>query len=68
MVDIGLVVTYICMFFLVFFLRRVHISEATLNCLNGAYDVEPGNGSDRDSHLKMLNIKTFLITRTTPLR
>jgi len=48
--------------------RRVHISEATLKCLNDAYEVEPGNGGSRDNHLKMLNVKTFLIKRTEPLR
>ncbi|XP_053697549.1 adenylyl cyclase 78C [Sabethes cyaneus] len=47
---------------------RVHISEATLNCLNDTYEVEPGNGAVRDSHLKMMNIKTYLIKRTEPLR
>ncbi|XP_061392005.1 adenylyl cyclase 78C [Musca vetustissima] len=47
---------------------RVHISEATLKCLNDAYEVEPGNGGSRDNHLKMLNIKTYLIKRTEPLR
>lgn len=47
---------------------RVHISEATLKCLNDAYEVEPGDGGSRDSHLKMLNIKTYLIKRTEPLR
>lgn len=47
---------------------RVHISEATLKCLNNAYETEPGDGGSRDSHLKMLNIKTFLIKRTEPLR
>ncbi|XP_058823589.1 adenylyl cyclase 78C [Topomyia yanbarensis] len=47
---------------------RVHISEATLNCLNETYEVEPGNGAGRDSHLKMMNIKTYLIKRTEPLR
>lgn len=47
---------------------RVHISEATLKCLNGAYEVEPGDGGSRDNHLKMLNIKTYLIKRTEPLR
>uniref|UniRef100_A0A182QB28 adenylate cyclase n=1 Tax=Anopheles farauti TaxID=69004 RepID=A0A182QB28_9DIPT len=47
---------------------RVHISEATLRCLNDTYEVEPGNGGSRDSHLKMMNIKTFLIKRTEPLR
>ncbi|XP_053671800.1 adenylyl cyclase 78C [Anopheles nili] len=47
---------------------RVHISEATLRCLNDTYEVEPGNGGSRDSHLKMMNIKTYLIKRTEPLR
>jgi adenylate cyclase 8 len=47
---------------------RVHISEATLKCLNGAYEVEPGDGESRDNHLKMMNVKTFLIKRTEPLR
>nr|NP_001262139.1 adenylyl cyclase 78C, isoform F [Drosophila melanogaster]AGB94832.1 adenylyl cyclase 78C, isoform F [Drosophila melanogaster] len=47
---------------------RVHISEATLKCLNDAYEVEPGNGGCRDNHLKMLNVKTYLIKRTEPLR
>ncbi|XP_050335698.1 adenylyl cyclase 78C isoform X3 [Bactrocera neohumeralis] len=47
---------------------RVHISEATLKCLNEAYEVEPGNGGSRDNHLKMMNIKTYLIKRTEPLR
>lgn len=47
---------------------RVHISEATLKCLNNAYETEPGDGGSRDNHLKMLNIKTYLIKRTEPLR
>lgn len=51
-----------------FLRRRVHISHATYNCLNGAYEVEAGDGGSRDSHLKMMNIKTYLIKRTEPLR
>ncbi|XP_037049946.1 adenylyl cyclase 78C isoform X2 [Bradysia coprophila] len=47
---------------------RVHISEATLKCLNDTYEVEPGDGGSRDNHLKMMNIQTFLIKRTEPLR
>lgn len=47
---------------------RVHISEATLKCLNDTYEVEPGDGGSRDNHLKMMNIKTYLIKRTEPLR
>lgn len=30
--------------------------------------MEPGDGESRDNHLKMLNIKTYLIKRTEPLR
>lgn len=33
--------------------RRVHISKATLDCLNGAYEVEPGEGDTRDAYLKV---------------
>lgn len=51
-----------------FLIGRVHISESTLKCLNDSYEVEPGDGGSRDSHLKMLNIKTYLIKRTEPLR
>ena len=50
------------------FLSRVHISEATLSFLNETYEVEPGHGGSRDNHLKMMNIKTYLIKRTEPLR
>ncbi len=46
----------------------MHISEATFKCLNNAYEVEPGDGESRDNHLKMMNIKTYLIKRTEPLR
>ncbi|XP_055845883.1 adenylyl cyclase 78C isoform X2 [Episyrphus balteatus] len=47
---------------------RVHISEATLKCLNDTYEVEPGDGGSRDNHLKHLNVNTYLIKRTEPLR
>ena len=33
--------------------RRVHISKATLDCLNGAYEVEAGEGDTRDAYLKV---------------
>lgn len=46
----------------------MHISQATLNCLNDAYEVEPGNGGSRDNHLNKLNVTTYLIKRTEPLR
>ena len=40
---------------------RVHISESTLQSLNGAYDVEPGNGIERDDYLKKNHVTTYLI-------
>lgn len=40
---------------------RVHITEATLKHLNNAYEVEEGNGHLRDTYLKELNIKTYLV-------
>lgn len=42
--------------------------DSTLKCLNEIYEVEEGNGGQRDNHLKMANIKTYLIKRTEPLR
>lgn len=46
---------------LLFMTRRVHITEATLNHLNKAYEVEEGNGPLRDPYLKELNVKTYLV-------
>ena len=45
----------------IFFSRRVHISRASLESLNDAFDVEPGSGGDRDQFLADNNIETFLI-------
>ena len=43
------------------FRRKVHITETTLACLNGDYEVEPGHGHERNSFLKTHNIETFFI-------
>uniref|UniRef100_A0A8C6SWK6 Adenylate cyclase type 5 n=1 Tax=Neogobius melanostomus TaxID=47308 RepID=A0A8C6SWK6_9GOBI len=40
---------------------RIHITKATLNYLNGDYDVEPGTGGERNAYLKKHSIETFLI-------
>ncbi|EPQ16466.1 Adenylate cyclase type 7 [Myotis brandtii] len=39
---------------------RVHITEATLNHLDKAYEVEDGHGQQRDPYLKEMNIQTYL--------
>ena len=46
---------------MIVFFRRIHITEETLQFLEGDYEVEEGNGGDRNSYLKEHNIKTFLI-------
>ncbi|KAK4879136.1 hypothetical protein RN001_007282, partial [Aquatica leii] len=40
---------------------RIHITKETLLCLDGDYEVEAGNGGDRNSYLKDHNIDTYLI-------
>ncbi|XP_069786705.1 adenylate cyclase type 8-like isoform X2 [Narcine bancroftii] len=40
---------------------RVHISETTLNCLEGDYETEEGFGHQRSSFLAQYNIRTFFI-------
>nr|XP_046219182.1 adenylate cyclase type 5 isoform X3 [Oncorhynchus gorbuscha] len=42
-------------------ISRIHITKATLNYLNGDYDVEPGSGGERNVYLKRHNIETYLI-------
>lgn len=41
--------------------RRIHISRATLDCLEGSYKTEDGHGRDRNEFLLKYNIDTFLI-------
>jgi hypothetical protein len=48
--------------------RRVHISADTLECLNDAYEVEPGRGTERDNYLKDREVVTYLIKQLEPLR
>ncbi|XP_047639193.1 adenylate cyclase type 8 isoform X3 [Phacochoerus africanus] len=40
---------------------RIHISKATLDCLNGDYSVEEGHGKERNEFLRKHNIETYLI-------
>uniref|UniRef100_A0AAY4AJU5 Adenylate cyclase type 3 n=1 Tax=Denticeps clupeoides TaxID=299321 RepID=A0AAY4AJU5_9TELE len=40
---------------------RVHISQSTMECLHGEFDVEPGNGGDRCEYLKERGIETYLV-------
>ncbi|XP_027886474.1 adenylate cyclase type 3 isoform X2 [Xiphophorus couchianus] len=41
---------------------RVHISQSTMECLHGEFDVEPGNGGDRCDYLRERGIETYLVT------
>lgn len=40
---------------------RIHISRATLDCLEGSYETEEGRGYERNEFLRKHNIDTFLI-------
>ncbi|XP_059503524.1 adenylate cyclase type 5 isoform X5 [Stegostoma tigrinum] len=42
-------------------ISRIHITKATLNYLNGDYEVEAGFGGERNVYLKDHNIETYLI-------
>ena len=41
--------------------RRVHITKATLDYLDGKFEVEPGQGASRETYLADHKIETFLI-------
>ncbi|ELK14032.1 Adenylate cyclase type 3 [Pteropus alecto] len=45
---------------------RVHISQSTLDCLKGEFDVEPGDGGSRCDYLDEKGIETYLIIASKP--
>lgn len=46
--------------------RRVHISQSTLDCLRGEFDVEPGDGGSRCDYLEEKGIETYLVIASKP--
>lgn len=40
---------------------RVHISQSTMECLHGEFDLEPGEGGERCDYLKERGIETYLV-------
>lgn len=45
---------------------RVHVSRATANCLDGAYELEPADGHLRDGYIRQAGVETFFIKQTEP--
>ncbi|KAG1971554.1 adenylate cyclase type [Pimephales promelas] len=43
---------------------RIHISQATLDCLEGVYETEEGRGHERNEFLRKHKVDTFLIRQT----
>ena len=50
-----------CIHVVLLLFRRVHITRATLNELGNKFEVEEGNGGERDEVLAKHNVETFLI-------
>lgn len=44
----------------------MHISQSTLDCLKGEFDVEPGEGGSRCDYLEEKGIETYLIIASKP--
>ncbi|XP_077454055.1 adenylate cyclase type 3 isoform X3 [Stigmatopora argus] len=40
---------------------RVHISQTTMECLHGEFEVEPGNGGERCDYLRERGLETYLV-------
>ncbi|XP_077577810.1 adenylate cyclase type 3 isoform X2 [Stigmatopora nigra] len=40
---------------------RVHISQTTMECLHGEFEVEPGNGGERCDYLRERGLGTYLV-------
>ncbi|XP_076016228.1 adenylate cyclase type 3-like [Genypterus blacodes] len=40
---------------------RVHISQSTMECLHGEFELEPGNGGERCEYLQEKGIDTYLV-------
>jgi len=51
----------VCLFTCVYICRRVHISNATACILGDQFQLEDGNGQDRDDYLKEKDVKTYLV-------
>uniref|UniRef100_A0A8C4QS62 adenylate cyclase n=1 Tax=Eptatretus burgeri TaxID=7764 RepID=A0A8C4QS62_EPTBU len=45
---------------------RVHISQATFDCLKGQFEVEPGEGEKRNDYLREKGVKTYLVVPPSP--
>uniref|UniRef100_UPI00358F0C94 adenylate cyclase type 3 n=2 Tax=Myxine glutinosa TaxID=7769 RepID=UPI00358F0C94 len=45
---------------------RVHISQATFDCLKGQFEVEPGEGEKRSDYLREKGVKTYLVVPPSP--
>lgn len=43
------------------FFSRVHVTQATLDCLAGQYEVEDGRGGERNQYLHDNHVKTYFI-------